>query len=176
MTRTFLIQSTAIATLITAPLALSAETSAGDLTGNSPRILDGGMANDAGSINRTSDMATKRPGIGISEADPMPTPMSTEEYVALSQAVGADFKTSDDVLLGSVKAVTVDAQGNPELVVDMLDDAKIDADTLVLTLLSDSVTLDDNAILIDTTADELYLQAQSGSKHDDETRTTVVVM
>ena len=176
MTRKFLLTSTTIATLIAAPAAFATQDSASDLQGNSPAVTEGGDANVVGSTAGTPEIAKKRPGIGIAEYDPTRMAMSEEEYAALSRSVGAEFKTQDNEVLGTVENVTFDAQGNPELVVDLLNTANIDADTLVVTLLPESVNLRDGRIIIDTTADELYLKAQSGSKRDDETRTTVIVM
>ena len=176
MTRKFLLTTTTIATLIAAPAAFASQDSASDLTGNSPAITEGGNANVVGSTAGTPEVATKRPGIGIAEYDPTRMAMTEEQYAALAASVGAAFKTQDDEILGYIDGVTFDAQGNPELVVDLLDDTKIDAETLVVTLLPESVTLRNGMIYLDTTADELYLKAQSGSKRDDETRTTVIVM
>ncbi len=175
MTRSFLITTTTIATLIAAPMAFASDDSASDLTGNSPAITEGGQANVVGS-STPGDLATKRPGIGIAEYDPTRMAMPKSEYDALIASVGADFKTQDGEVLGVVENLTFDAQGNPEMVVDLVSDTKIDAETLVVTLLPESVELRDGKIFLDTTADELYLKAQDGSKRDDETRTTVIVM
>ncbi|MCX7559486.1 hypothetical protein OS190_07870 [Sulfitobacter sp. F26204] len=175
MTRKFLMTSTTIATLIAAPMAFAAENSASDLQGNSPAVTEGGNKNVVGST-ANSDIATKRVGLGIAEYDATRMVTTKEEYQALARSVGADFKTQDNEVLGVVDGVTFDAQGNPELVVNLNDDSKIDADTLVVTLLPESLTLRDGKIFLDTTADELYLKAQDGSKRDDETRTTVIVM
>lgn len=175
MTRSFLITSTTIATLIAAPLAFAAEDSVSDLQGNSPAVTEGGDKNVVGSTGNTEN-ATTRAGLGIAEYDATRMAMTEEQYLALSRSVGADFKTQDNEVLGVVETVTFDGQGNPELVVDLNDETKIDADMLVVTLLPESVTLKDGKIFLDTTADELYLKAQAGSKRDDETRTTVIVM
>ena len=176
MTRKFLLTTPTIASLIAAPVAFASQDSASDLQGNSPAVTEGGNANVVGSSTPMPDVATKRQGIGIAEYDPTRMAMTEEQYAAISASVGAEFKTQDGEVLGYVEGVTFDAQGNPEMIVDLLDTTKIDAETLVVTLLPDSVTLRDGKIFLDTTADELYLKAQSGSKRDDETRTTVIVM
>ena len=171
-----ILAATTALSLMAAPVAFAANDSASDLKGNSPAITEGGNANVVGSINNTTEVAPARPGIGISEYDPTRMTMTEEQYNAIAATVGAEFKTQDEEILGYVTNVTFDAQGNPELVVDLVDDTKIDAETLVVTLLPESVIIQDGRLIIDTTADELYLKAQSGSKRDDETRTTVIVM
>lgn len=177
MTRKFLITSTTIATLMTAPMAIASEDSVTDPIGNSPAVTEGGDKNAVGSIpTPASELATKRPGIGIADYDPTVMSMTIEEYNALARSVGSDLKVRDGEVLGTVTDVTFDGQGNPEMVVDLKEDVKIDAETLVLTLLPESLELVDGRIVLDTTADELYLKAQSGSKRDDETSTTVIVM
>lgn len=175
MTRSFLATTTTIAALIAAPMALASQDSMTDVTGNSPAITEGGDTNVVGSTASNSEN-TKRYGIGDSAYDPTRMAMSEAEYNALGRSIGAEFKTQDGVVLGMVEDVMVDAQGNPELVVDLNNDTKIDADTLVVTLLPDSIMLSEGRIIIDTTEDELYNKAQAGSKRDDETRTTVIVM
>lgn len=175
MTRNILL-STAIAALIATPAAFASENNATDLQGNSPAVTESGNANAVGSTQNDTDVAMKRPGVGIAEYDPTTMKMTRAQYNALSASVGADFKTQDGIMLGMVEEVTFDGQGNPEMVVDLVEDTKIDAETLIVTLLPESITLVEGQILIDTTADELYLKAQSGSKRDDETSTTVVVM
>lgn len=174
MTRNFLMTSTTIAALVAAPMAFATEDSASDLQGNSPAITETGLKNEVGSIN--ADGTQKRYSIGGSEYDATTMTMSEAEYRALVASVGAYFETQDGKTLGVIEDLTFDGQGNPELIVDLVNDTKIDADTLVVTLLPDSVTLTDGKVLISTTEDELYLKAQSGSKRDDETRTTVIVM
>ncbi|MBD3663498.1 hypothetical protein [Sulfitobacter aestuariivivens] len=177
MTRNFLMTSTTIATLIAAPMAMASNDSASDLTGNSPAITEGGQANAVGSIsNGDKDVPLTRQGIGIAEYDPTSMSVTTAQYNALVNAIGGELTTTDDVFLGDITEVTFDGQGNPEVVVDLIEDVKIDAETLVLTLLPESMMMIDGTLVLDTTIDELYLKAQDGSKRDDETRTTVIVM
>ena len=174
MTRSFLMTTSTIAALAFAPSAF-AQSVAAEMPGQSPAVTEGGNDNIVGSSS-PSELATKRPGTGIAEYDPQRMAMPKVEYDALIASVGADFKTNEGTVLGVVENVMFDAQGNPELVVDLNNDTKIDAETLVVTLLPESVTLRDGKIFLDTSADELYLKAQDGSKRDDETRTTVIVM
>ncbi len=174
MTRSFLITTSAIIALAAAPAAY-AQSVAETMPGNSPAVTEGGAANVVGS-STPSDYAITRQGIGIADYDPMRMAMPKSEYDALIASVGADFKTNEGTVLGVVEDVMFDAQGNPELVVDLNDDTKIDAETLVVTLLPESVDLIDGKIILDTSEDELYNKAQSGVARDDETRTTVIVM
>ncbi|MDF3413981.1 hypothetical protein HKX54_05910 [Sulfitobacter sp. M57] len=176
MTRSILATTTAIATLVTTSFAFAAENAASDLQGNSPAVTEGGNANVVGSTPTSGDLASKRFGIGESEYDPTRMAMTQQQYDALNAAIGAEFKTSDGKVLGMIEDVTIDGQGNPNLEVDLNDDTKIDADNLVITLLPDSIVLKEGKIFIDTSEDNLYLQAQDGSKADDESRTTVIVM
>lgn len=175
MTRNILLTSTTIATLIAAPVAL-ADDSASDLQGNSPAITEGGQDNIVGSTPSDPDVPSDRVDLGIAEYDPERNAVTAEEYDALKASIGSDFRTQDGVVLGVVEGVTFDAQGNPELSVNLHDDTEIEADRLVVTLLPGSLTLADGKIFLDTTADELYTKAQSGAKRDDETRTTVIIM
>lgn len=176
MTRSILATTTAIATMVATSFAFAAENSASDLQGNSPAITEGGNANEVGSTDTSNDLVTKRFGIGDSAFDATRMAMSEEQYDALAASIGADFQTNEGKVLGVIKDVTIDAQGNPNLEVDLNEDTKIDAELLVITLLPDSIVLKDGKIFIDTSEDNLYLQAQDGSKADDETRTTVIVM
>lgn len=176
MTRSILATTTAIATLVATSVAFAAENSVSDLQGNSPAVTEGGNANEVGSTAATSDLATKRFGIGEAEYDATRMAMSQEQYAALGASIGADFMTNEGKVLGMIKDVTIDGQGNPNLEVDLNEDTKIDADVLVITLLPDSIVLKDGKIFLDTSEDNLYLQAQDGSKADDESRTTVIVM
>lgn len=174
MTRSILKTTTVIAALAAAPMALADQDSMTDATGNSPAITEGGDANVVGSI--PTDERTKRYNIGDSEYDPTRMAMPEAEYNALRASVGAEFKTNEGKVMGVIENVMFDAQGNPELVVDLNNDTKIDAETLVVTLLPESVVLRDGLIFLDTSEDELYNKALAGSKRDDETRTTVIVM
>lgn len=176
MTRSILATTTAIATLVATSFAFAAENSVSDLQGNSPAVTEGGQDNTVGSTENTSDLVTKRFGIGESAYDATRMAMSEEHYHALNASIGADFMTNEGKVLGMIEDVTIDAQGNPNLEVELNDDTKIDAELLVITLLPESIVLKEGKIFIDTSEDNLYLQAQDGSKADDETRTTVIVM
>lgn len=176
MTRSILATTTAIATLVATSFAFAAENSVSDLQGNSPAVTEGGQDNTVGSTENTSDLVTKRFGIGESAYDATRMAMSEEQYDALNASIGADFMTNEGKVLGMIEDVTIDAQGNPNLEVELNDDTKIDAELLVITLLPESIVLKEGKIFIDTSEDNLYLQAQDGSKADDETRTTVIVM
>ncbi|MFT6674705.1 MAG: hypothetical protein ACJAVM_000888 [Sulfitobacter sp.] len=176
MTRNILLTSTTIATLIAAPLAYAEGSIDTELQTQSPQVAETQQKTDAGSS--TNDLVAKdtRYGVGIAEYDPVMMNLSDKEYAAVKASVGANFETQDGAVLGVVQGVSFDGQGNPEMVVDLEEDSKIDAEVLVVTLLPESLRLEDGQIVIDTTADELYLKAQDGSKRDDETRTTIIVM
>ncbi|KAJ05044.1 hypothetical protein [Sulfitobacter mediterraneus] len=176
MTRKFLLTSTTIATLVAAPMAYASGTIADELPTNSPEVSANVPATDGGSTLNNYDTNNKRYGLGIADYDPTTMSLTDAEYAAVKASVGANFETQDGEVLGVVKGISFDGQGNPEMVVDLEEDTKIDAEVLVVTLLPDSLRLDNGQIVIDTTADGLYLKAQQGSKADDETRTTVIVM
>ncbi|MEM6305001.1 MAG: hypothetical protein AAF744_09780 [Pseudomonadota bacterium] len=177
MTYKFLITASTIATLAAAPMAMAQTVdSASDLQGNSPNVTEGGFDSDAGSIANADKVAPRtRQGIGIAAFDPTTTTLSQNEYDVLAASVGGDFETSDGVLLGEVTGLAFDGQGNPEIEVDLLAETKIDAETLVMTILPENLEVMNGKIFIDVTYDELYLQAQDGSKRDDESRTNVVI-
>ena len=175
MTRSFILSTTAAVALMAAPLAHATENSTA-VPGNSPAITETGNANVVGSTSNELDTATKRYGIGIAEYDPTRMAMPQSTYDALAAAVGDEFKTTDGERLGVVSGLTFDAQGNPELAIDLDPETPIDAETLVITLLPESLQVVDGKIFLDTTLGELSMLAQDGSKRDDETRTTVIVM
>ncbi|MEM6941385.1 MAG: hypothetical protein AAF943_07460 [Pseudomonadota bacterium] len=175
MTRSVLMTTSTIAALIAAPMAFATEATTLDMGGNSPAITNGGDTSIAGS-SEPGRLPTAKPGIGVSTFEPTPSPLPQAEYDALMASVGSDFKTNEGTILGVVTDVTMDAQGHPEMVVDLRDDTKIDADVLVVTLLPESVQLRDGKIFLDTSEDELYNKAQAGAARDDETRTAVIVM
>ncbi|MDF1727375.1 MAG: hypothetical protein P1U53_06465 [Sulfitobacter sp.] len=175
MTRNIL-ATTALTALLAAPVAFADEATPLDIGGDSPEITHDGGETVVGSTDGRAAVATERPGIGIAEYDPTRATVTEAEFDVLRASPGADFETQDGVRLGVVQDVMFDAQGNPEMVVNLLNDTQIEADTLVVTLLPGSFTLVNNALLIDTTADELYLKAQQGAKRNDENRTTVIVM
>jgi hypothetical protein len=176
MTRKFALTTTTIAALIAGPAAMADTSLASELPTNSPQVSETATKTEAGSTLNNYDAKDKRYGLGIAEYDPVTMNLTDAEYAAIKGSVGADFETKDGMKLGVVKGVSFDGQGNPEMIVDLVEDTKIEAETLVVTLLPDSLNLVNGQIVIDTTADELFLKAQSGAIRDDETRTTVIVM
>ncbi|QUJ77864.1 PRC-barrel domain-containing protein [Sulfitobacter albidus] len=154
MTRNLMITTAAVAALFAAPMA-TAQTVSDDVT--------------------NVEIETKRPGIGIAEYDPTIMGVQQDQYDALRNTVGDPLLTTDNEQLGTITEVTFDGMGNPELVVDLVPEAKIDAEELVITLLPETINIVDGKIFLDTTTDELYLKAQQGSKRDDETSTSVTI-
>ena len=168
--------TTALTALLAAPLAYADEATPLDVGGDSPRITNDGRETTVGSTDGRAAVATERPGIGIAEYDFTRSTVTEAEFNALAASPGADFETQDGVVLGQVQNVMFDAQGNPELVVDLRNDSGIDAETLVVTLLPNSFALVNGAMVLDTTADELFLKAEQGSVANSAERTTVIVM
>ncbi|WP_370401724.1 hypothetical protein [Sulfitobacter sp. JB4-11] len=167
MTRKILMTTSTIAALVAAPLAHADGSIESELPGNSPAITDYGTKTDVGSLtNSDKEQLGTRFGVGIAEYDPTRMTMPEEEYMALMTAVGGDFATSDGMLLGKVTAIDFDAQGNPELSIALLEDTRFDAENLILTLLPESVKLSGNQIIIDETADDLYLAASTSTARE----------
>lgn len=171
--------ATAIAALISAPMAF-ADVASGKADTN-PNTASAGSETQVGSIPTTQETGNQmqdneRRDLGNAEYDPTRMAMSEAEYTALVASVGADFQTSDGVELGTVSGVDFDAQGNPELMIALRDDNKFEAENLILTLLPESVQLDGRSIIIDETADNLFLAANNATDRGDDTTVTVNIM
>lgn len=92
--------------------------------------------------------------------DSMSINMPMDTFKAFANARGEPMMTRDGTELGTVAEVDFNAQGNPELVVELRDNVAIDADRLVVTILPNNVSLTENRLVLDTTLQELALKAQ----------------
>ena len=179
MTRFKLFTTSAIAATVAAPMAF-ADVASGKVDTH-PNIASAGSETPVGSTPTSAETGTQmtdneRRDIGNAEYDPTRMAMPEAEYKALMASVGADFKTSDGVALGTVSGIDFDAQGNPELAVKLLDDTKFEAEKLILTLLPESVELSGDAIIIDESADDLFLAADNATTRGDDSVVNVNIM
>ena len=175
MTRKFLMTSTVIASLIAAPVAY-AESLAEQGDGVNPEITEGGQGTTVGSTANADTDQNIKTGIGESEFDPTRMAMTEAQYDAVVASVGAEFQTRSGETLGMVEDVMFDGQGNPELSIKLADASKLDAEMLKLTLLPESIMVVDNKIVLDITADDLFLNAQDGGERDADNSAVAIVM
>lgn len=118
-------------------------------------------------------------GSPAASTDPAPDTMSInmnmDTFRALSNARGEPVMTQDGNLIGIISSVDVNAQGNPELVVGVRDRSVIDADNLVITVSSGTITTTNNGFVLDTTLEELKLKADGSSVRDSVNRVDVTI-
>ncbi|MCV2893395.1 hypothetical protein [Lentibacter sp. XHP0401] len=105
------------------------------------------------------DVESPRINNGMAEFDAQTIAMSQETFRAIANSRGEMMKTTAGEEIGMITEVGTNAQGNPEMVVDVKDDSPIRADELVITVTPGNVKLMDQAIMLDTTLDALAIKA-----------------
>ncbi len=94
--------------------------------------------------------------------------MNKDVYSAVLDASGSTFATVDGDTIGVIENVTVDNQGNAELIVDIADDATIEADVLVVEVEQGKVSMVNDALLLETSLGELRTAASTDAgRHPD---------
>ena len=166
MTRKLLMTTTTLIALAAAPMAYAETPQASTGTG-SEVASEGAFKYDTNSPRISNGMA---------EFDDTSIAMSQATFRALSNARGNDLETSDGVKIGTVTGLDFNAQGNPELMVDLAADTKIAAEVLVITVQPENLMIKDGQIYLATSLDELYLKAQSGNARDSAGRTAITLM
>ena len=76
-----------------------------------------------------------------------------------------------------IEGVNTSAQGNPELVVGLSDEAsaKFDTEVLIITVTPGNVMLENGKIELGTTLDELVLASEEGGRGDYADRKSVTL-
>ena len=166
MKRKMLMTSTAAA-LIAAPTFLSAE---------SPQASTG-TGSEVASQQIAPEYDTNSPAIsnGDAEADPRIVGMDSALFTALANARGTNMETTAGETVGLIERVNVNAQGNPELVVDLIEGSEIPAEVLVVTVQPGNVTMVGEALLLDVSMDELEQKARYNSGRDSDDRVQVTL-
>jgi len=164
MTRTKLLSLTA-ATAIAATGAI-AET---------PQAATGTSSDVASQAPLAYDTNSPKVAIGNSAKDISGIGISTDKILALAAVKGEMLKTNEGTEIGLIQDVSYNAQGNPELIVDVLDRAAIGADTLVMTLQPGNIDLATNRIILDTSYAELLLKVKADGGPDSADRVDVTL-
>ncbi|ASM72610.1 MULTISPECIES: hypothetical protein [Roseobacteraceae] len=165
MTRKFLTTTATITALIAVPALAQENTDNPDLQSNSP-TFEGGQDNPVASNQFKYDTTNPRVSNGYAEYDTNQIAMSQDAFRALSNARGENLETTDGMVIGMVENVNVSAQGSPELVVDLTDDAsaKFDTEVLIITVTPGNVMLGDGEIALGTTLDDMVLASEDSGR------------
>ncbi|KEJ97922.1 hypothetical protein SAMN05444149_101374 [Pseudosulfitobacter pseudonitzschiae] len=167
MTRKFLTTTATIAALIAVPALAQDNTANPDLKSGSP-AFDGGKENPVASNQFQYDTTNQRVSNGYAEFDTNQIAMSQDAFRALSNARGENLETTDGMVIGTIENVNTSAQGNPELVVDLADEAsaKFDTEVLIITVTPGNVMLENGKIELGSTLDEMVLASEEGGRGD----------
>ena len=165
MFRTKLITTVAAAAL-TLPVAAHAE---------SPQASTETGSEVASQQTFTYDTNSPRINNGMAEFDASSIAMPSKVFRALANARGENLETTEGDVVGMIEAVNVNAQGNPELVVDIKNDSAIPAEVLVVTVQPGNVKMMNNKLFLDTSLRELELKASKNSVRDSQDRVSVTL-
>jgi hypothetical protein len=165
MTRSKLIYTVA-ATAMLSPAALLADT---------PQASTGTGSEVASETPFVYDTNSPRINNGMAEFDDTSIAMPNAVFKALANARGEELETNDGTVIGMIERVNTNAQGNPELVVDVESEAIIPADTLIVTVQPGNVMLGNEGIYLTTSVAELKLKAEKNSVRDSEDRVSVTL-
>ena len=176
MTRKFLTTTATIAALIAVPAFAQDNTANPDLKSESP-AFDGGKENPVASNQFKYESNNERVSNGYAEYDTNQIAMSQNAFRALSNARGENLETTDGMVIGMIEAVNTSGQGNPELVVDLSDEAsaKFDTEVLIITVTPGNVMLQDGKIELGSTLDEMVLASEEGGRGDYADRKSVTL-
>ncbi|MCR8826520.1 hypothetical protein [Pseudosulfitobacter koreensis] len=176
MTRKFLTTASTIAALMAAPALAQEVVDNPALKSNSP-AMDGGQDNPVASNQFQYDTTNKRVSNGYAEYDVNQIAMSQAAFRALSNARGERLETTDGELIGVIENVMVSAQGNPELVVALTDDAsaRFQSEVLVIAVTPGNVMLQDGQVALGTTLDDMTLAVEEGGRGTTSGRKSVTL-
>ena len=119
---------------------------------------------------------TNSPAVGTDPAlDTQGINMPLDVFKALANARGGPMALTDGTKIGVIEEIDYNVQGNPELVVDVLEESGIPADRLIVTVLPDNIMMSNDKLMLDTSLDELILKAEQNSISDDQNRVEVTV-
>lgn len=155
--------------------AAAAALAASSAFAESPQAATGTSTEVASDAPKAYDTNSPRLTNGKAEMDPTVIEFSTDTMLALEAASGEMLKTNEGTQIGLIEDVTYNAQGNPEIIVDVLDDAAIAAETLVVTVQPGNIALADNKLFLDTTYDELLLKVAADGNRGSNDRVDVTL-
>lgn len=163
-------------TLISLTSALAIATAQGALAQSGSPEASTGTGTEVGSQGVAIEYETSSPAASTDPAaDTMSINMNMDTFRALSNARGEPVLTQEGNLIGIINSVDVNAQGNPELVVGIRDRSVIDADNLIITVTSGTITTTNTGFLLDTTLEELKLKAGASGIRDSVNRVDVTI-
>lgn len=141
----------------------------------SPQVSTDTSNEVASETGHTYDTNSPRITNGEAEADMLAAGFSTDKIMALAAAEGEMLKTNEGSEIGVIEDVMYNAQGNPELVIDVLDDASVGADKMVVTIQPGNIMVAENRIILDTTFDELMLKVNAAGSRGSSDRVDVTL-
>lgn len=176
MTRKFLTTTATIAALVAMPALAQDNTANPDLKSDAP-AFDGGKENPVASNQFQYDTTNERVSNGYAEYDTNQIAMSQDAFRALSNARGENLETADGMVIGMIENVNTSAQGNPELVVGLADEAsaKFDTEVLIITVTPGNVMLQNGKVELGATLDEMVLASEEGGRGDYADRKSVTL-
>lgn len=159
---------TTVAALIAAPSFALAQ------SGSPEASTDTGSAVSSVELNEY-DSESPEVTDGSAESDPVKLTTESEFFQNLVAAKGDDLSTMDGDVIGRIDNVEVNAQGNTELVIDLVEGTDIAAEMLVMEILPDNVMMKDGKTVLDTSLVELEKMAKYNSGRDSDQRVTVTL-
>jgi hypothetical protein len=175
MKRTLLTTVSAVVALAAAPLAAQ-ETNV-EANSGAPSVSEAGTGT-AVSSGEAAEYDTNSPEISSGDApvDDMPKSVTAMEAEFLEAAKGSDLETMDGEKIGVIEDVNYNAQGHPELWVDIVDASKIRAEKLVITAQGDAVYMSNGRVVLETDKEELFLKAASALVDDSNQTAQISLM
>lgn len=84
---------------------------------------------------------------------------STPTAQQISTTKGASLMSEDGKMLGTISSVSLNGQGNPEMIISLADDTGIEGDELKLTGTVDQFAMMDGSLVVLETAQEINTKA-----------------
>ncbi|SPH21662.1 hypothetical protein ASD8599_02414 [Ascidiaceihabitans donghaensis] len=153
--------------------AASAIAATGALAGYNESETDN--ATTVASTQKEYDTNSPANSTGDTASDIQYSGLETKNIIALENAKGEMLKTNEGEQIGVIEEIDYNAQGNPELVIDVFDKSVVGADRMVMTIQPDNIVLAGNAIVLDTTYNELLAKVKASGVQGSADRVDVTI-